>query len=289
MKTAFRLVLCWIVFIAAIFLSGLIDQILHLHHGVMPGGISAQALFLTQIGAGVVLVVGLWPLARSLTAPAVLRAVALIAFLLLAFGVNGIIEAKKFTSFLDRGIGTAVVFFVCIAVLVGTAVGLLFGSDGQPAGLPHRNGPAWTWRAGAAWLGWPVIYFFFGMCVSPIVVPYYNAGVAGLRIPPMSVIITTQLIRSPIFLVTSVLFVALWKGSRRNLWLTLGLAHAFTIGLYGLVGATFLPMVLRVTHSVEMTCDAFAYAGLLVLLFTAPAVSRTAPAASLTDAKLSAQ
>lgn len=50
-----------------------------------------------------------------------------------------------------------------------------------------------------------------------------------------------------------------------------GLAHAFTVGLYGLVGATFLPMILRVTHSVEIACDSFAYAGLLVLLFAAPA------------------
>jgi hypothetical protein len=242
----------------------------------MPSGISAQSLFLAQIGADVVLVIGLWPLARSLAAPAAARAAAFIAFLFFAFGVNGIIEAKKFTSFLDSGIGSAVVFYTCIGVLVGTAVGLLFGSAGHPAGFPHRSWPAWTWRVAAAWLSWPVIYFFFGSCIAPIVVPYYNAGVAGLRIPPTGIIITTQLIRSPIFLVTSLIFVVLWKGSRRNLWLTLGLAHAFTIGLYGLVGATFLPMVLRVTHTVEMTCDAFAYAGLLVLLFTAPPAKASA-------------
>jgi hypothetical protein len=94
-----------------------------------------------------------------------------------------------------------------------------------------------------------------------------------LRIPTLGAVVTTQLIRSLPFLITSLFFVALWKGSRRGLWLALGLAHAFTIGLYGIVGATFLPVVLRITHSIEMTCDAFAYTGLLVLLFTAPAAA----------------
>ena len=271
MKTTFRLVLCWIAFIAAIFLSGAISGILHLHAVAMPGGASPQSLFLSQVVASAVLVIGLWPLARSLAGPAWVRAAAFISFLLLALGVNGMIEAKKFTSFLDAGIGSSIVFYISIALFVGSAVGLLFGTGGQSTSFPHRGWPAWTWRLIAAWLGWPVVYFFFGMCIAPIVVPYYNAGVAGLRIPSMTVVITTQLIRSPIFLLTSLFFVALWNGSRRNLWLALGLAHAFTIGLYGLVGATFLPPVLRITHSIEMTCDAFAYTGLLVALFTAPA------------------
>ncbi len=133
-------------------------------------------------------------------------------------------------------------------------------------------------RIGVTWLAWPIIYFFFGMCVSPIVVPYYNAGIAGLRIPALSTILAVQLVRSVIFLAASLPFIALWKGSRRGLWLALGLAHAFTVGLYGLVGATFLPMVLRVTHSVEIAGDSFAYAGLLVLLFAAPATVKASTA-----------
>ncbi len=271
MKTAFRLVLCWIAFIVALMLSGFVDGALHLHAGPLPGGVSPQSLFLTQLLAGAVLVVGLWPLARSLAAPAALRAAAFVAFLLFALGVNGIIEALKFTNFLDEGIATSVAFYLCVAAILGVAVGLLFGSAGRPTGLPYRNWPGWFWRIVCAWLGWPVVYFFFGMCIAPIVTPYYNAGVAGLRIPAMSVVITMQLIRSVPFLATSIFFVALWKGSRRGLWLALGLAHTFTIGLYGIVGATFLPPVLRITHSIEITCDSFAYAGLLVLLFTAPA------------------
>ncbi len=271
MKTTLRLVSCWIAFVAALFLSGIIVQALHLHQATAPGSVPMRSMILVQLGAGAVLVIGLWPLARSLAAPPAARAAAFIGFLLLASGVNSLIEAKKFTSVLDAGWGSAAVFYACVAVVLGTALGLLFGNAGPPAGFAHRSLPAWTWRILAAWLGWPVVYFFFGMCVAPIVVPYYTAGVAGLHIPPTATIFEVQLIRSVIFLVTSVVFVALWKGSRRGLWLALGVAHAFTVGLYGLAGATFIPMVLRLTHGIEMTCDAFAYAGLLVLLFGAPA------------------
>ncbi|SPE18567.1 membrane hypothetical protein [Candidatus Sulfotelmatomonas gaucii] len=276
MKTGFRLVVCWIGFAVALILSGFVDGVLHLHAGPLPGGVSVQTLFLTQLVAGVVLVVGLWPLARSLAAPAALRVAAFTTFLLLAFGLNGIIEALKFTDLLDEGISTAVAFYVCLAVILGAALGLLFGTAGQLAGLPHRSWPAWTWRVAAAWLGWPVVYLFFGMCIAPIVTPYYNAGIAGLRIPSMSVVVEMQLLRSLFFLAGTLPFVALSKVSRRSLWLTLAVANAFTVGFYGIASATFLPVVLRVTHSVEMTCDAFAYAGLLVLLFTAPAVKLNA-------------
>lgn len=278
MKTAFRLVLCWIAFVVALMLSGFVNGVLHLHAVPLPGGVSPQSLFLSQLVAGAVLVAGLWPLARSLAAPAYARAAAFIAFLLFALGVSGIIEARKFTNFLDQGIASAVSFYLCLAIVLGTAVGLLFGSAGRPAGLPHRALLATAWRDACAWLAWPAVYLIFGMCIAPIVTPYYGAGIAGLRIPALSVVIQTQLFRSLMFFLTSMLFITLWKGSRRLLWLALGLAHTCTIGLYGLVGATFLPLVLRITHSIEMTRDAFAYTGLLVLLFATPAaVASTEP------------
>jgi hypothetical protein len=288
MRTILRIAVCWVVFAAALLLSGVISAILHLPAVPMPGNTSAQTLFLMQFVAGLVLVVGLVPLARGLAASAPLRAVSVGSFILLALGVNGMIEAKVFTHFLDNGIASASVLYVVLAALLGAALGWSFGVPAPAAGLPHRSWLAWIPRVAAVWLAWPVIYFFFGACVSPIVVPYYNAGIAGLRIPALSTILAVQLVRSVIFLAASLPFIALWKGSRRGLWFTLGLAHAFTVGLYGLVGATFLPMILRITHSVEIAGDSFAYAGLLVLLFAAPAAAN-ASARTIESAPLQPQ
>ena len=273
MRTILRIAICWVAFVAALFLSGIVSGILHLPAAPMPGNSTPQTMFLAQLVAGLVLVVGIFPLARGLAASTPLRAVAVGSFILLALGVNGMIEAKKFTHFLDNGIASVSVFYGFLAVFLGVALGFFFGAPSPAAGLPHRSWQAWIPRVAAVWLAWPVIYFFFGMCVAPIVVPYYNAGIAGLRIPPLSTILVVQLVRSVIFLAASLPFIALWKGSRRSLWLTLGLAHAFTVGVYGLAGATFLPMILRVSHSLEITGDSFAYAGLLVLLFAAPAAA----------------
>jgi hypothetical protein len=285
MKAVFRLVLCWVAFVVALMLGGFAGAALHTPAAHLPGGASPQSLFLLQLAGGVVLVIGLWPLARSLAAPALLRAGAFVVFLLLALGVNGVIEARKFTNFLDAGIAGALVFDASIALVLGAAVGLLFGEAGNAAGFAHRSWASRTWRIGVAWLGWPAVYLFFGMCIAPIVTPYYQAGIAGLRIPTMSTLVATQLVRSVLFLMSTVPFIALWKGSRRNLWLTLGFAHVLVIGLYGIVSASFLPMVLRVTHSIEMTCDAFAYAGLLVLLFAGPAAAKGTAEAMVAEAK----
>jgi len=289
MRTILRIAICWVAFVAALLGSGMIGTLLHLSAVTMPGNTPAQSMFLAQLVAGLVLVVGLVPISRGLAASAPLRAAVLGSFLLLALGVNGMIEAKVFTHFLDNGIASASVFYVILAALVGAALGWSFGAPARAAGLPHRSWLAWIPRVAAVWLAWPFIYFFFGSCVAPIVVPYYNAGIAGLRIPALSTILAVQLVRSVIFLAASLPFIALWKGSRRGLWFALGMAHAFTVGFYGLVGATFLPMVLRVAHSAEIAGDSFAYAGLLVLLFAAPAATENSSAAMIDSVPLQPQ
>jgi hypothetical protein len=53
--------------------------------------------------------------------------------------------------------------------------------------------------ASAAVLAFPVIYFMFGMTVAPFVAPVYRAGVAGLTIPPFSVMLPVELVRARCF------------------------------------------------------------------------------------------
>jgi hypothetical protein len=112
-----------------------------------------------------------------------------------------------------------------------------------------------------------VIYFLFGLCVAPFVIPIYEAGVIGLRLPPLDVIMRTQLLRSFLFLASSLPVILLWSGSRRRLILALGWAHTAMVGLYGLSQASFMPPVLRVLHSFEIAADSFVYAFILVWLF----------------------
>jgi hypothetical protein len=274
MKDLLKLFVCWVAFGVAVLLTGMVCGALHLRSISMsrsiPGSAPAAQQLAAQLCAGVLLVLGLYPLARRLAGSFVIRSVALGGFLFLALGVNGTIEARMFTHLLDNEMAATAIYYAMLALLLGSALAWCFGAAEPPAGLPRRGWMAWSGRVSAAWLAWPVIYFFFGMCVSPVVIPYYRSGSLGLHIPPLGAIFAVQLVRSAIFLASSLPFLALWRGSRRGSWLALGLAHAFVVGIYGLTGATFLPWVLRVAHGVEMTADSFAYAGLLVLLFRAP-------------------
>jgi hypothetical protein len=282
MKTLLKLAGCWLAFVAALAGTGVISRIFHLASVQTPGNTPISIQILALLGAAALLVLGFYPLARGLCAEPRLRALAIGGFFFIALGVNGVIEARFFTHLLDQGIASAEVFYALEALLIGAAFGFFFGETGQVAGLPRHGLLGWTGRGIAAWLSWPVIYFFFGACISPIVVPYYSAGIAGLHIPPLQTIFALQLLRSVLFLGCSLPFVALWKGSRRSLWFALGLTHAMVVGIYGLAAATSLPWVLRMTHGVEITCDSFAYAGLLVLLFAAPGTaSKRAMAAGL--------
>jgi hypothetical protein len=114
--------------------------------------------------------------------------------------------------------------------------------------------------------------------IAPIVVPTYRAGIAGLVLPPLSTIMLVQLVRSPLFLLASLPFLILWKGKRGSLIFSLGLAHWFTVGLFGLLQAHQFSMTLRIAHSLEICADSFAYAALLVLLLSPRAATKPATA-----------
>jgi hypothetical protein len=271
MKTAIKLLAGWAAFAISFPVFGFLLRVLRLHPMAVPPDSSPPAVqFLFSLAGGAVLVLGLWPMARGLAAGSGVRALALIAFLFLVLGVNNTLEEKHFTTLLDSGAAAAVLLYAVQSLFVGVVLGILFGAPGPGAGLKPQGWASWSGKAAIAWLAWPVIYFLFGMCVAPIIVPYYS-GMDWLRIPPAGVIVSLQLFRSVVFLGVSLPLVALWKGSRRGLWLALGLTHAVVVGLHELVSATFMPMVLRIAHSIEITADSFAYAGLLVLLFSAAA------------------
>ena len=270
MKTLGKLLACWGALVLALPVAGTLILLLEMHPLQPPGNTPPRTQFLLSLLARLVLVLALYPLARRLAGSFGQRAAAFIAFLFLAIGVNTTIEAAIFTTFFHGAVASGILLFSCEALLLGLALGLFFGVEEPVPGLGHRDWPSWTLRAIAAWLAFPVIYVAFGMCVAPIVLPYYRAGVAGLQVPQFATILQVQLLRSALFLLATLPLIALWKGSRNALWVCLGLAHSAAIGWYGLIGTTFFPPVLRITHSIEITADSFAYAAVLVLLFARP-------------------
>jgi hypothetical protein len=218
-------------------------------------------------------------LAIGLRGGTAIRWIVLAVFAYVTFGLNNQIEAAIFTTF--GGFTTMVVFLVLPCLGGAAAATLLLRSSGPPPAITtvfrDRPASAWWWRLLVAWLGFPVIYTFFGMLVSPIVVPLYQQQEFGLTLPTMGTLIQVLLGRSALYLAVTLPVIALWGRSRRSLALALATAFFAMMGLIGLLTTTFLPPVLRITHSVEILADAVVYAGLLVLLFVPSKVGARAP------------
>ncbi len=269
MKVVRTILLAAIAYIIASVLSEVISSALHLPEPAIPAGATATQLFRNLIFASPLLMAALMPLASGLIGKWGKRWLVMAFLLFITVGLNTAIEASVFTVSLGKNAAVTLTLGTVLPALASAAV--LVSGTAQRSDTPAvwvRFGPAaWGWRLLVAWLAFPVIYFVFGMSIAPIVMPYYKAGVAGVTIPPVDVVIRTQLVRSALFLLCSLPPLMLWRKSRGSVFLAMGLAHAVAVGIFGLVQASFFPMTLRVVHSIEITADSFAYAGVLVLLF----------------------
>src|SRR5882724_7751860 len=263
MKRTGKILLSTLILAMATMLAGAIVSALPLSPPVSLPGESPSLP--SMLFGSLVLVVGLVPIASGLGGRFVTRWLALGLMLYVATGVNTVIELITFGT--QGGHRYLLVFYLLCFVATGAALAWQYGSQQSAPQLPHLGAGQWLWRIAVAWLSFPAIYFLFGLCIAPFVIPIYQAGVVGLRVPPLDVIMRTQLLRSLLFLASSLPVILLWTGSRLRLILVLGLAHTAMVGLYGLSQANFMPPVLRVLHSLEITADSFVYALVLVWLF----------------------
>jgi len=263
MKLTGKILLSTVVLAMATMLAGAIASALPLSPPPSLPGTSPS--FPSMLFGSLVLVVGVVPIASGLGGRFATRWLALGLMLYVATGVNTVIELIIFGT--QGGQRYLLVFYFLCFVATAAALAWQYDLQQSAPSLPRLGTGQWLWRVAVAWLSFPVIYFLFGLCVAPFVIPIYQAGVAGLHIPPLDVIMRTQLLRSFLFLASSLPVILLWTGSRRHLILALGWAHTAMVGLYGLSQASFMPPVLRVLHSLEIAADSFVYAFILVWLF----------------------
>ena len=289
MKTFLKLLCCWVAVSLSMVAGTMLVNALHLHMNAMADPTPAGVKFLAYLVACAAMTLAMYLMAKGLSGAAGLRALVIALFVLVALGVNNILDGLIFTHTFDGAVPANVLLTAAAGIMAGVSFGLLFGHREGASGLPQMGLTSWAWRGLAVWLAWPVIYFLFGMCVSPFVVRYYTSGIVpGFHIPSFAVIIPMQLLRSVLFLAVSLPVVAMWKGSRLGLWLGLGMAHTVSVGWFGLICGTFLPTVMRVGHGLEIMGDSFAYAGLLVVLFSGVGAAKDRKAASIGQSALQA-
>jgi hypothetical protein len=265
--------LCVLTYLVGIAAGGAVATSLGLSLPAIPAAAGGETSQLSGLLVGcTLLVLSLGPLAKGVRGGLVARWLILAAFAYVCLGVNTAIEAGIFTKFGGMS-GMAVITAVPCA-LSALVVSLLFPPQGPAVSFRASlrrfagrvDGRRWLGRVFAAVLAFPLIYFVFGMPVGLLVGDYYRQEAFGLVLPSLSVVIGTQLLRSVLYLLASLPIVVAWSGSRREFIFVFGIALFVFTGLFGMVQASWLPVQIRLIHTVELFADAMAYAGALAVL-----------------------
>ena len=269
-----KLLLCSLAFILGAVIGGMVAALLGLQQPPMPEGVDSSFAFLLLLLESPLMALALALVARGLGGRLLSRALTLSFFTWVAYTLNTVIESLAFTTTTVAGALFTTVSFLVPSVFCGTAVALLFPSAEKGKSLAaiakeffgRRTVGAWVWRIAVAAVAFVPIYLFFGSLVAPITAAYFQQSMYGLRQPSQDEIFLVLVVRSVLFLLACLPVVVMWQRSNWSLFLSLGLALFVLVGFLYMLGATYMPLAVRVPHTLEILADSFTHAGLLVVL-----------------------
>jgi hypothetical protein len=269
-----KLLLCSLAFILGVMIGGMVAALLGLQQPPMPEGVDSSFAFLLLLLESPVMALALALVARGLGGRLLPRALTLSFFTWAAYTLNTVIESLAFTTTSVAGALFTTVSFLVPSISCGTAVALLFPSGEKGKSLAaiakeffgRRTVGAWVWRITVAAVAFVPIYLFFGSLVAPITAEYYQQGMYGLRQPSWDEILVVLSVRSVLFLLACLPVVVMWQRSNRSLFLSLGFALFVLVGFLYMLAAYYMPLTIRVPHTLEILADSFTHAGVLVVL-----------------------
>lgn len=273
LSALWKIPLCALAFYGGTMIGGMAASGMGLPPPEMPPGADQMIVGQIMLVVSLILAGCLAILARNISGGFVSRWLTLSLLVWIAYGVNNILEGAIFTSMSAASLFTIVLFFLA-SFLCGAAVAWLFppqdkGADFSSAARDYfagRSAGSWVWRIAAAFLAFPLIYLAFGRLIAPLVIDYYEQGQFGLSLPGWDQILPILFIRSLLFLIACLPLMITWQGSKRKLFLTLGLALFLLVGGLSMLQAYWMPATLRIIHSLEILAGELLYSAVLVAL-----------------------
>jgi len=135
--------------------------------------------------------------------------------------------------------------------------------------LATRGGSGWAMRVLAGALCYFPVYFFFGMLVSPFVMPYYRDPSFGLVVPPFTVIVPLEVFRGLMYVACLLPIVAALSSGRRITAIALTGMLFIPGALLPLLADQGLPAPIIPFHLVEIFADSAVYSYVLARLLEA--------------------
>ena len=268
-----KLLLCGIAFFVGIIVGGMIATRLRLAAPAMPAGVDASTAATYLAMEAPLLAFALAVIARGIGGSFLSRAATLSLLTWITYTVNTQLEAAIFTT-MAGGIGFSLVSFLVPSIFCGATVALLFPPDEPGARwidarkvfFSRRTAAEWAGRLAIAAVAFMPIYYFFGLLVVPFTGAYYQQNMYGLAMPGLDQIIVVLFVRSLLFLIACLPVIMTWQKSRGSLFLRLGFALFVLVGFLYMLAAYWMPVSVRLPHSLEILADEFVYAGVLVAL-----------------------
>jgi hypothetical protein len=262
-------------FSLGIILGGAFASVLQLKPPFTPAGMNVTIAALYMLLSSPLLALALAFVARGLGGTLVVRAAVLAIFTWIAYTVNTQLEAQIFTTF-AIGFWYTLVDFAVPAILVGAVIAFLFPASALTKDAAseirdffrQHSAAAWAWRLALGAVAFMPVYWLFGMMVIPFTAQYYQEHMFGLTIPPLEQLLLVLFVRSVLFLLACLPIIVLWQTSARGLFWSLGFALFMLVGLLNMLAAEWMPVSVRLPHTIEILADEFVYAGVLVLLLT---------------------
>jgi len=192
--------------------------------------------------------------------------------------LNNYVEAYFFTTrYTNPTVLVQSVASALISTLISaTAAALLLGNGtwGITASLreylSRRTRGSWILRIAVGSVAYFPVYFFFGMLITPFVLPYYNNPSFGLRIPSFAVIIPVELFRGFVYTLILLPLLATVVGGRTTKFIALTATLYIPGGLIALLGNATLPILIIPFHGVEILADSIVYALVLSRILSPP-------------------
>jgi hypothetical protein len=275
-----KLLLCSLAFILGAVIGGMAAALLGLQQPSMPEGVDTSLAFLLLLLESPVLALALALVARGLGGGLLPRALILAFFTWVAYTLNTAIESVAFTTTTVAGALFTTVSFLVPSVSCGTVTALLFASGEKGKSLAaiardffdRRTAGAWGWRIAVAAVAFVPIYLFFGSLVAPVTAGYFQQSLYGLRQPDPNEMLVVLSVRSVLFLFACLPIVIVWQRSKRRLFLSLSFALFVLVGFLYMLGAYYMPLAVRIPHTLEILADSLVYAGVLVAILAGRSV-----------------
>ena len=190
--------------------------------------------------------------------------------------LNPVLEGYFFTTRLNSPATLlgAIIFGFILVLAYSVAASLIFPPEASLAELNEdheelnfRELPNLLKMILAA-LSWPLIYFVFGLIISPIVSPYYSDPQSPyyLVLPGLGTILMVQVLRGFIYVFSLLPLLSSLRLNARSMLLTLTGLMYIGGGLAIFVVVETFPLTLRVVHGLEIFADSLVFSAVVTYL-----------------------